>query len=130
VCFFCFGFGQEMMYLEEEAERPSLERHALSKGSSICTISTISLLIRFFFFFTSLICPYFQLKFTHLHFSGNAEAIDIEHIKVGSFYEIDHSKLNPQTPDQLRSIRVVMVHIIHSKPTIFITFILIFHTCF
>ena len=86
--------------------------------------------IHTFFFFTSLICPYFQLKFTHLHFSGNAEAIDIEHIKVGSFYEIDHSKLTPQTPDQLRSIRVVMVHIIHTKPTIFITFILIFHTFF
>ena len=65
-----------------------------------------------YLFFTPLICPFFQLKFTHLHFSGNAEAIDIEHIKVGSFYEIDHSKLTPQTPDQLRPIRVAMVHII------------------
>ncbi|KAG6720985.1 hypothetical protein I3842_03G089700 [Carya illinoinensis] len=38
------------------------------------------------------------------------EASDaIQHIKVGSFYEIDHSKLTPQTPDQLKSIRVVMV---------------------
>ncbi|KAE8022374.1 hypothetical protein FH972_008177 [Carpinus fangiana] len=33
----------------------------------------------------------------------------IEHIRVGSFYQIDHSKLTPQTPDQLYSIRVVMV---------------------
>ncbi|KAL4595568.1 hypothetical protein ACB092_12G101400 [Castanea dentata] len=48
-----------------------------------------------------------SLKFIQLHFSGNADAI--EHIKVGSFYEIDHSKLTPQTPEQLNSIRVVMV---------------------
>ncbi|KAL0542422.1 hypothetical protein IC582_022529 [Cucumis melo] len=33
----------------------------------------------------------------------------LEQIKVGSFYEIDHSKLSPSTPEQLRAIRVVMV---------------------
>eukprot|EP00257_Ricinus_communis_P019161 XP_015578072.1 protein DYAD [Ricinus communis] len=32
-----------------------------------------------------------------------------DHIKVGSFYEIDHSKLPPKCPDQLNSIRIVMV---------------------
>ncbi|KAF2315828.1 hypothetical protein GH714_040371 [Hevea brasiliensis] len=32
-----------------------------------------------------------------------------EHIKVGSFYEVVHSKLPPKFPDQLISIRVVMV---------------------
>ncbi|XP_057995914.1 protein DYAD, partial [Hevea brasiliensis] len=33
-----------------------------------------------------------------------------EHIKVGSFYELAHSKLPPKFPDQLNSIRVVMVN--------------------
>ncbi|GKV17548.1 hypothetical protein SLEP1_g28038 [Rubroshorea leprosula] len=31
------------------------------------------------------------------------------HIKVGSYYEIDHSKLPAQTPDQLKPIRIIMV---------------------
>lgn len=65
-----------------------------------------------------------SLKFIQLHFSGNADAI--EHIKVGSFYEIDHSKLTPQTPEQLNSIRVVMVHIIHKSSTIVIVVVLFF----
>ncbi|KAJ6695693.1 PROTEIN DYAD [Salix koriyanagi] len=33
-----------------------------------------------------------------------------EHIKVGSFYEVDHSKLPHKSPDQLNKIRVVMVN--------------------
>ncbi|XP_022929009.1 protein DYAD-like [Cucurbita moschata] len=33
----------------------------------------------------------------------------LEQIKVGSFYEIDHSKLSSSTPEQLRAIRIVMV---------------------
>ncbi|XP_050224474.1 protein DYAD [Mercurialis annua] len=32
-----------------------------------------------------------------------------DHIKIGSYYEIDHSKLPPKSPDQLNSIRIVMV---------------------
>ncbi|XP_024027224.1 protein DYAD [Morus notabilis] len=39
--------------------------------------------------------------------ASSAEAV--EQIKVGSFYEIDHSKLPPKTPEQLYSIRVAMV---------------------
>lgn len=35
-----------------------------------------------------------------------------EHIKVGSFYEVDHSKLPHKSPDQLNKIRVVMVFFI------------------
>ncbi|XWS36975.1 hypothetical protein CRYUN_Cryun19dG0003500 [Craigia yunnanensis] len=31
------------------------------------------------------------------------------HIKVGSYYEIDHSKLPTKTPDQLKLVRVIMV---------------------
>ncbi|EOY22826.1 SWITCH1, putative [Theobroma cacao] len=31
------------------------------------------------------------------------------HIKVGSYYEIDHSKLPHKTPDQLKLVRVIMV---------------------
>lgn len=64
-----------------------------------------------------------SLKFIQLHFSGNADAI--EHIKVGSFYEIDHSKLTPQTPEQLNSIRVVMVHIILKSSTIVIVIVIV-----
>ncbi|XP_065860211.1 protein DYAD-like [Euphorbia lathyris] len=33
-----------------------------------------------------------------------------DHIYIGSFYEIDHSKLPPKSPDQLNSIRIVMVN--------------------
>ncbi|XP_065860198.1 protein DYAD-like [Euphorbia lathyris] len=33
-----------------------------------------------------------------------------DHIYVGSYYEIDHSKLPPKSPDQLNSIRIVMVN--------------------
>ncbi|PRQ49281.1 hypothetical protein RchiOBHm_Chr2g0120161 [Rosa chinensis] len=32
-----------------------------------------------------------------------------EHIGVGCFYELDHSKLPPEAPEQLNSIRIVMV---------------------
>ena len=31
------------------------------------------------------------------------------HIKVGSYYEIDHSKLPTKTPGQLKLVRVIMV---------------------
>ncbi|XVF54937.1 hypothetical protein PTKIN_Ptkin05aG0220900 [Pterospermum kingtungense] len=31
------------------------------------------------------------------------------HIRVGSYYEIDHSKLPTKTPEQLKSVRVIMV---------------------
>lgn len=41
----------------------------------------------------------------------------LEQIKVGSFYEIDHSKLSSSTPEQLRAIRIVMVfYQIHTNP--------------
>ncbi|OMO98200.1 hypothetical protein COLO4_14079 [Corchorus olitorius] len=33
----------------------------------------------------------------------------VAHIKVGSYYEIDHSKLPPKIPDQLKLVRVIMV---------------------
>ncbi|KAB5564340.1 hypothetical protein DKX38_004394 [Salix brachista] len=39
-----------------------------------------------------------------------ASANPAEHIKVGSFYEVDHSKLPHKSPDQLNKIRVVMVN--------------------
>ncbi|KAI4332791.1 hypothetical protein L6164_017672 [Bauhinia variegata] len=32
-----------------------------------------------------------------------------DHLKVGAFFEIDHSKLSPKSPEQLNFIRVVMV---------------------
>ena len=35
-----------------------------------------------------------------------------EHIKVSSFYEVDHSKLPHKSPDQLNKTRVVMVFFI------------------
>ncbi|KAK9912929.1 hypothetical protein M0R45_036761 [Rubus argutus] len=44
-----------------------------------------------------------------IHDSARSSQESIEHIQVGSFYEIDHSKLPPKTPEQLQSIRVVMV---------------------
>lgn len=47
------------------------------------------------------------MGFFFLFWLGFAEAI--EHIQVGSFYEIDHSKLPPKAPEQFRSIRIVMV---------------------
>ncbi|PRQ47550.1 hypothetical protein RchiOBHm_Chr2g0100881 [Rosa chinensis] len=34
----------------------------------------------------------------------------IDHIQVGSFYELDHSKLPPTTSEEMKSIRVVMVN--------------------
>ncbi|GMN41026.1 hypothetical protein TIFTF001_010252 [Ficus carica] len=42
------------------------------------------------------------------HALASSEALE-DHIKVGSFYEVDHSKLPPKSPEQLYSIRVVMV---------------------
>ncbi|XP_050386268.1 protein DYAD [Argentina anserina] len=41
------------------------------------------------------------------HASASQETID--HIQVGSFYELDHSKLPHTAPEHIKSIRVVMV---------------------
>lgn len=34
-----------------------------------------------------------------------------DNVKVGAFYEINFSRLPPKTPEQLKSIRIVMVNI-------------------
>ncbi|KAL9668659.1 hypothetical protein QQ045_006197 [Rhodiola kirilowii] len=41
--------------------------------------------------------------------SSDDEEVRVDHIKVGSYYEIDHSKLPLSSPVQLQSVKIVMV---------------------
>ncbi|KAL5569869.1 hypothetical protein UlMin_026444, partial [Ulmus minor] len=55
----------------------------------------------------TLFSSYKPRLFLCLHILGITDLL--EHIKVGSFYEIDHSRLPLKIPEQLCSIRMVMV---------------------
>ena len=112
-CFYLFIYLQEEMVKVQQS--PSLARHvrhSTSNGMRRSSLPSCFRVSRFSLFnlcFPSQIRPpTLPTSFDFFPFLPGI-AVSEEMEEVGYFYEIDHSRLPPDSPPQLRPCRVVMV---------------------